>query len=286
MSKNLTASQRQAKMTKMLLSKQGRNRVAAEISEPLRQLRDYESVGRRAFQIDPLPDGALPIYDKDVETPAFVVGEEGRSIQRVIHGERIMIAPFEIASNPTIPFTQVKERRFDVLNRIKTKTRSEIFRKEDSLIFQSMDAATATNPDNPLISVTAANFNIQTMADAFAEVEKHDHFVDKVFMNAKNYKMLRNAGRDYLDPETQRELLKTGLMGELWGAQVYTSREVPEGSVFVVTSPEYFGVMPVRIDLTVISADRPELRSFGWSIFESIGIGITNTKGIVGIKIT
>ena len=33
----------------------------------------YEAVGRNIFQIEPLPDGALPIYDRDPEVASIVV---------------------------------------------------------------------------------------------------------------------------------------------------------------------------------------------------------------------
>ena len=44
--------------------------------QPLRRRRDYTSVGRKAFYVEALPDGALPIYDKD---PKYVLA---RSEQR------------------------------------------------------------------------------------------------------------------------------------------------------------------------------------------------------------
>ena len=43
----------------------GRQRLAASMIQPLRRRRDYTSVGRKAFYVEQLPDGALPIYDKD-----------------------------------------------------------------------------------------------------------------------------------------------------------------------------------------------------------------------------
>jgi hypothetical protein len=37
--------------------------------------RDYTAVGRKTFLVEQLPDGALPIDDKDPEATAFVVGD-------------------------------------------------------------------------------------------------------------------------------------------------------------------------------------------------------------------
>lgn len=57
----------------------GRAKLAASMVQPLRLRRDYTSVGRKTFLVEQLPDGALPIYDKDPNVSAFVVGEEGQN---------------------------------------------------------------------------------------------------------------------------------------------------------------------------------------------------------------
>ena len=55
---------------------QGRAKLAASMTQPLRLRRDYSSVGRKTFLVEQLPDGALPIYDKDPDVTAYVVGEK------------------------------------------------------------------------------------------------------------------------------------------------------------------------------------------------------------------
>lgn len=281
-----TAAQKHKLMTSLLSTSQGRSKIAASIQEPLRSLRDYQSVGRKAFMIDELPDGALPIYDKDPDTPAFVVGEEGDSVQTSVKSSRLLVPVFEVASYITVPFSQVKERRYDIVSRIKKKSKDEVFRVEDQKIFAAMGVAGDNNTENPNVNVAAASLTMAIMADNFALVERHGLRVDKVFMNATRFPVFRKAGRDFIDFETQRELLKTGFLGLLWGAQIFMSPEVPANKIFIVTEPEYFGVMPVRIDLTVIPADDPVQRAFGWSVFESVGVGIHNVKGLQQITIT
>jgi hypothetical protein len=289
--KRMTAAQKHRLMTKLLASKMGRRKIAASMQEPLRQIRDYVSVGRKAFFIDELPDGTLPIYDKDIETPAYVVGEEGNNIEKVVKGERILVPTFEMASNPEIPFTQVKERRFDIVRRVKEKVKTELFRREDQLIFAAMQAAGDANTDNPTVVVAAADWDgpsngLSVLADSFANVEAQSLRVDKIFINPSKIPVFRKAGRDYIDFETQRELLRTGFIGSLYGASLFVSVEVPTDRLFLVTEPEYFGVMPIRIDLTVLPADDPKGRLFGWSVFQALGIGIHNVKGLQQIKIT
>ena len=265
---------------------QGRQRLAASMIQPLRKRRDYNSVGRRAFFVEQLPDGALPIYDKDPNVTAYVVGEEGMNIIAVAKPKRVLFPLFEIASNPEIQLTEIKARRFDLIERAVDLAKSEIQAEEDRKVFNVMDALAAdpTNP-NPDIPVTT-NLTANALVDAFANVERSDMRVAHVFLNAKDYADLRKWDRDTLDIETQAKLLKTGLMATLWGAKLIVSRIVPEGTVYVCGEPEFFGRIPVRTELTVLSADDPKNRLIGFSIFENIGIGAYNPYALQRLIIT
>ena len=104
----------------------GRAKLAASMTQPLRLRRDYTSVGRKTFLVEQLPDGALPIYDKDANVTAYVIGEEGQNILAIQKPRRVTFPLFEIASNPEIPLTQVKERRFDLIERSQDLAKAEI----------------------------------------------------------------------------------------------------------------------------------------------------------------
>jgi len=264
----------------------GRQKLAASMIQPLRRRRDYTSVGRKAFYVEQLPDGALPIYDKDPNITAYVVGEEGENIVAVAKPKRVLFPLFEIASNPEIQLTQIKERRFDVVERSVDLGKSEIQVEEDRKAFAVMDALAAdpTNP-NPDIPVTG-NLTSNVLADAFANVQRTDIRVSNIFMNAKDYSDILKFDRDTLDINTQETLLKTGLMANIWGAKIIVSRIVPEGTVYVCGEPEFFGRIPVRTELTVLSADDPKQRLIGFSMFEQIGIGAHNPYSLQRIAIT
>lgn len=284
--RRISATQQHKLMGQLLSKKAGRQRIAASVQEPLRKLRDYSAVGRKAFFIDELPDGAIPVYDMDVDITAFVVGEDGDSVEQVITGSRIHVPVFEIATWVKVKFVQVKERRFDIVNRIKKKAKDEVFRVEDQIIFSIMQQASLVNVNNPRIAVSFADFDLSTFVDAFAEIEKHGLNVDKIYMNPREYKTIRSAGQEWFDPETQKQLISMGYMGRMFGADIIQSVEVPKGELFFITSAEYLGVIPSRIDLTVLPADDPgESRSFGWSVFVNEGCAIHNPLGIQGVKI-
>jgi len=268
----------------------GRAKLAASMTQPLRLRRDYTSVGRKTFLVEQLPDGALPIYDKDAGVTAYVVGEEGQNILAIQKPRRVIFPLFEIASNPEIPLTQVKERRFDLIERAQDLAKAEIQAEEDTRVFEVLDAVAAAGFDN----IGATNVDVAAtapltpadLADAFASVERHDLRVARVFANALDYSDIRKWGRDVLDIEAQATLLKTGLMATVWGAQIIVSRRVPAGYIYVCAEPEFFGRIPVRTELTVLSADDPRNRTIGFSCFENLGIGCHNPLGLCRVVLS
>lgn len=288
---DISNAQKQAIIESYLRTPERRMKLAASMTQPLRLRRDYASVGRKTFLVEQLPDGALPIYDKDPDIAAYIVGEEGQNIVSITKPRRVIFPLFEIASNPEIPLTQIKERRYDLIERSQDLARAQIQAAEDERVFAVLDAIAVngfdsvpggTNPDIPVVAPISG----AVLADAFSLIERHDIRVARVFMNARDYADLRKFGRDILDVESQRDLLKTGLMATLWGAQIITSRLVPTGTVYVCGEPELFGRIPVRTELTVLSADDPRRRVIGFSVFENLGIGAFNPNALARLTVT
>lgn len=270
---------------KFITTPEGRAKLASSMNQPLRSRRDYFGVARKTFYVEQLPDGALPIYDKDPDVTAYLIGEEGENVISVVKPRRVIFPLFELAANPTIPLSQIREKRYDLIERSQDLGRSVIQQAEDVRAFSVLDAiavngfdsiAGGENPDIPV----AAPISPAVMAEVFGLVERHDLRVARIFMNARDYVDIRKFGRDILDQETQREILNSGMMATLWGAQIITSRLVPQGTVYVCCEPEMFGRIPVRTELTVLSADNPTARTIGFSMFEQLGIGAYNPRGL------
>ena len=286
----LDASTKQAIIDQHIHSPQGRHKLAASLTQPLRLRRDYSSVGRKTFLVEQLPDGALPIYDKDPDVTAYIIGEEGANVQQILNARRVSFPLFEIASNPEIPLTQIRQRRYDMIDRAQELARAEIQAAEDVRVFAVLDAIALngfdskgpTNPDIPVVAPISG----AVLADAFANIEANDLKVARIFMNARDYADLRKFGRDILDIESQANLLKTGIQATLWGAVVIVSRLVPQGTVYLTAEPEMFGRIPVQTELTVLSADSPQRRVIGFSVFENLGIGAYNPLALQRLVVT
>lgn len=266
----------------------GRQTIAASMDRPLREFRDYTSVGRRALSVDPLADGALPYYDKDIATPAYIVGEEGEDVMIVAKGERVFVPQFEIATLVQIPLTQIKQRRYDLQDRVRTKTRAEILRKEDGKIFKLLSTIQGSSKViNAPVVVNKIDISIETFSEAMSLIESHgDIRVANIFMNAKWNTVLRKINKDhYIDFETSKTLLAVGRIANLYGADIHTSSEVPIDEIFFTGEPEFTGILVESQPLTVLSADNPQERAVGFSVFEQIGLLIHNPKAVASIKI-
>ena len=267
----------------------GRAKIASSLTQPLRLQRDYTSVGRKTFLVEQLPDGALPYYDKDPYVTAYVIGEEGNSIEARVKSKRVTFPIFDIAALPEAPINEIKNRRFDVIQRMKDLGAAQIQAEEDTRVFEVMDAI-ATYGFDTMSSMNAdinagAPLTASDISDAFGSVAQWDLHVSRIFMNAKDYSDILKWGRDVFCPEDQQILRKTGIMGTIYGATVIVTRRVPVGTVYVCAEPEFFGRIPVRTELSVLSCDDPKARTIGFSMFESIGVGCHNPLALCRIKI-
>ena len=304
--------QQTAQLGQLLKTAGGRQKLAASLGPSLRRRRDYMSIARKALMVETLPDGALPIYDKEFDATgksfveAFVVGEEGGDIVRVTKPIRVTVPTFEIVANPMIPITQIKERRFDLVARSLNLAKAEVGATEDGYVFGLFDAvataataaATANgtgsqdyvfNTDYTIVATGGTHpigIDVNSMADCFGQVQRHDLSVAYVFFNPRDYTDLLKWTSQNIDRETQRKLLKTGVMGYLWGSTLLQSRKIKYGTFYVLSDAEFLGVIPERIPLTVMSADRPDLRQIGFSIFENLGFLVFNPSGVQRVNVT
>ena len=281
----LTPEEKDALIERALETEGGRVALAASMANPIRMTLDYQSIGRKLLVPDPLPLGALPVYDKDIKIPAVVVGKRGRVPDSVQEGERVTVPLFEIASYPQVRFSQAKARRFNLIDRAQQRAKLDLMAIEDSNIFAAIEAASQSGI-NP--GVTATNtLSRAAMLSAMAEIGKWDLVPAKFVMNYSEYVdiLTWNGGTDF-DPVTQREILQTGLVGHLWTTDILVSKMVPRGTVYCLAEPEFVGVMPIRQDVNVIPADKPEKLRLGWVVYEEIGIGVVNPRAIVKITVT
>lgn len=279
----MTNQEKEYLISKALETEEGRVALAQAMANPIRTSLDYQGVGRKLLVVDPLPQGALPVYDKDVDAKAFVISKRGQVPDQIIEGDRIQVPTFEIVSYPQVRFSQVKERRFNVIDRAQQRAKADIMAVEDAEIFSLIDEAASSGVNS--VTVSSTGLTREALTQAFKEVEKHDLVVTKIVMNAQAFADIRAWGQNEFDPVTQHEVLQTGLFGHIWTADILISKKVPLNTVYVLADPEFVGVMPIRQDIQVIPADKPEELRLGWVIYEEIGLGVVNAMAVSKIEL-
>jgi hypothetical protein len=288
--------QRDELIKRALLTQEGKIALGQAMANPIRRNLDYQGVGRRVLVIDPLPQGALPVYDRDIDVAAVVVSSNGAAPESRVFGDRVTVPEFEVVSNPTVRIAEVRRRRFNVIDRAQQKARQEIQAQEDANIFAALDyAADATlGGENTAQDIADAGLLKRDLSEIKVQVDRWDLVTTKFLMNIVEFNDILNWGSGggqaagtggEVDPVTMREILQTGLYAHIWGADIIVSKIVPPGTVFGAADPEFVGVMPIRQDIEVLPADEPKQLKLGWVVNELIGIGIVNPRGVaVGRK--
>jgi len=282
---SMNDEKRDSLIERAIMSQEGKIALAQAMANPIRRNLDYQGIARRALVVDPLPQGALPVYDRDIDVAAVVVSSNGTGPESRVFGDRVTVPEFEIYSNPTVRIAEVKRRRFNVIDRAVQKSRQEIMAQEDANVFAAIDAAAAV--ENTVSDIADSGMLKADLVDLKVQVDRWDLVTTKFFMNINEYTDILNwasgggqgANGGEIDPVTQREILQTGLYAHIWGADIMVSKIVPPGTVYSCADPEFLGVMPVRQDIEVLPADEPRRLSLGWVISEIIGIGIVNPRG-------
>ncbi len=295
-SPSFTEEQKDELVRRALMTTEGKIALGQAMANPIRRNLDYQGVGRRVLVVDTLPQGALPVYDSDIDVVSVVVSSNGSAPESRVFSDRVTIPEFEVVSNPTVRIAEVKRRRFNVIDRAQQKARQEIQAQEDANIFAALDfAGDATlGGENTAQDIADAGLLKRDLSEIKVQVDRWDLVTTKFLMNIIEFNDILNWGSGggqaaatggEVDMVTQREILQTGLFAHLWGADLIVSKIIPVGSVYGVSDPEFVGVMPIRQDIEVLPADEPKQLKLGWVVNEIIGIGIVNPRGVsVGRK--
>jgi hypothetical protein len=280
-------------VSRAVLTQDGKVALAQSMANPIRRNLDYQGIARRLLVIDPLGQGVNPNYDRDIDVAAVVVSSNGSGPESRVFGDRVTVPTFELYANPTVRISEVRRRRFNVIDRAVQKARQEIMAQEDANVFAAINNSATV--ENTAQDISDGGLLKRDLVEIKAQIDRWDLVTTKYYMNINEFNDILNwasgggqgPGGGEVDPVTQREILQTGLYAQIWGADIMVSKIVPPGTVFGAADPEFVGVMPIRQDIEVLPADEPKQLKLGWVVSEEIGIGIVNPRGTsVGRKST
>ena len=283
---SLSDDKRDELISRAIQTQDGKIALAQAMANPIRKNLDYHGIGRRALVVDPLPQGATPSYDRDIDVTAVVISSNGTGPESRVFGDRILVPTFEIFANPTVRIAEVRRRRFNVIDRAVQKARQEIMAQEDANLFAALDAAATV--ENQLTDIADAGLLKRDLVDIKNQIDHWDLVTAKYFMNINEFTDIlkwgsgggQGPGGGDFDPVTMREVLQTGLYAHIWGTDIMVSKIVPAGTIYGCADPEFVGVLPIVQDIEVLPADEPKQLKLGWVVSENIGLAIVNPRGV------
>ena len=263
----------------------GLKRVAYAMTGPLKELLDYHGIGRRLLKVDPIPQGELPIYDKDIAEFASVrVANQGVPPQVETRVKRVQFPTFQMARNARVMYEDIQVRRYPIFDRAKERVAISMAIAEDREVFNILNVASLVGP-NPQVDLAAGPFMSRSvLAEAYGVLAGNQLQPAQLVMHPQRYKDILKYTSDELDQVTLNAATETGSVGVFFGLQLLVSTKLPDPSVvYLTTTPDKLGRIPVRKELEVKIFDNAPKTSFnivGWQI---LGFGIHNSFGVVRI---
>jgi hypothetical protein len=280
--KNSVEETRNQIVAMALETNEGKTALAQAMVEPIKNSLMYQAIGRKLLLVDELPQGVLPRYERDVTAKSFVVGKRGAVPTSEIEAEELLVPTFEIAANPGIRYSEVKARRFYIVDRAQIRAKDSLQRQEDTEVFKVINAGT---PQDQTINVNGT-VQIEQINLALTLIEEHELIGAKIVVPPARYKDFRGWGPDVYDQATQRDILQTGLYGHLYTADIHLSTMVPKNCVFIMAPAQFVGAMPIRQDITVLPADDTRRLRLGWVVYEELGFAVINDYALSKILVS
>ena len=305
---HLTAAQVEQRLTRLMNSPGGLQKIAQQMLSPLKRDLLFEGRIRQLFQTYKLALGEEAVFDADVDVPAAAISVNGLPVELQVQADRIRVETSPIAVRPLVRWNESNFRKYDILNRTQERAKASIMFQEDTKGFNLIDfASTLTNQtparslegttaetNNPTVLSIATKLDQDTLVEAIVRLRSKLLQASKIYLNPVRVKdlMLFNTtisgtgGAGIFAPNYQDQALKSGQVGNIWGTDVLDSIVVPESKVFVLAPAEYLGVLAVRTDISVETMKDVNQMADVFAIWEDIGFLIRWAKGIFRVDIT
>ena len=283
---NVDPKQKEELFNFLFTGPNGLKRVAFAMTGPLKELLDYHGIGRRLLKVDPIPQGEFPIYDKDIAEFASVrVASQGVPPQVETRVKRVQFPTFQLARNARVMYEDIQVRRYPIFDRAKERVAISMAIAEDREVFNILNVASLVGP-NPAVSLAAGPFMSRSvLAEAYGVLAGNQLQPAQLVMHPQRYKDILKYTSDELDQVTLNAATETGSVGVFFGLQLLVSTKLPDPTVvYLTTTPDKLGRIPVRKELEVKIFDNAPKTSFnivGWQI---LGFGIHNSFGVVRLQ--
>jgi len=304
---NITAAQVEEKLTRLMQSPGGLQKVAQQMLSPLKRDLLFEGRIRQLFQTYKLALGEEAVFDADLDVPAASIAVNGLPQELVVYADRIRVETSPIATRPMIRWNESNFRKYDILNRTQERAKASIMFAEDSRGYALINfasgltnqtpvsslAGTTAATNNPSVLSSTGKLDQETLVTAIVTLRSKLLVASKIYLNPLrtadlmlfNTTVSGTGGAGIFAPNFQDMAMKAGKVGQIWGTDVLESIIVPSAQVFVLAPADYLGVLAVRTDVSVETMKDVNQMADIFAIWEDVGFLIRFAKGIVRIDI-
>ena len=305
---SLTASQVEDRLSRLMNSPGGLQKIAQQMLSPLKRDLLFEGRIRQIYQTYKLALGEEAVFDADLDVPAARISVEGLPEQLEVRSDRIRVETSPITVRPMVRWNESNFRKFDILNRAQERGKASIQFQEDARGFAllqyassltgqptvvSLAGTSAATNDPTIVAETSGRLSQEKLVEGIVALRSKLLVANKIFMNPVRGKdlMLFNTvigaagGAGIFAPNFQDQALKAGRVGSIWGVEVLEDIIVPSNEVYVLAPADYLGVLAVRTDVSVETLKDSNKFADVFAIWEDVGFVIRYAKGIVEISV-
>jgi hypothetical protein len=205
-SPQITQEQRLEIYRDFMRTEEGRQRLATSMVEPLRDRLNARSFARRIFNVDRLPNGALPSYDKSQYVRGYVVDEDGEHIIELSTDlSRVILPIFPISSVQRTRLTTLRDQMQpsrnsrNPLDNTMDAILLDLVREEET---RAIELLGETDPNHQRIIniLNIYSFNSEILVNAMLMIERMNLRVAYILINPEDFLVMRSIfSRDCLD---------------------------------------------------------------------------------------
>src|SRR5690606_13348184 len=107
-----------------------------------------------------------------------------------VFGDRVVVPTFELYANPTVRISEVRRRRFNVIDRAVQKARQEIMAQEDANVFTAINASATV--ENTAQDISDGGLLKRDLVEIKAQIDRWDLVTTKFYMNINEFNDILN----------------------------------------------------------------------------------------------
>lgn len=296
---NISQKELDSYLTELNNQPGGLDKIASLALQPVMEDVLYESKARQIFAQKVLDPGEEAVLDGDVRVPAAALSVEGLPYQIEAKSSRFRIDTSPLSATAIVRWNESNYRKFDMLDWTQARAKSSLLEQEDTRALSVLDYASELY-HAPIISsgklygdkIVAAATKIEASlrTPAAKLIVPTEMTADLKILQYSNG--VGNPATNPFIPEYNDEVLRKGVVGQIFGMEVISIPKRQDGSdiidpntAYVVGPAELVGAFVIRTEIT--PRTQVDVRQEGDLIcfWEDIGIFCRYSKGVIKIKV-